>query len=125
MSEEELTDLARQYFTALDARDPDALAETLSENCVLKIETHGIHYDGRKAICALFAERWTQALRARHHDFTHSPSPSTSRITSQFTVTYSGPGADAPKSNANVFTMQGGLITQIAVYMAGANTIKT
>ncbi|NNE89065.1 MAG: nuclear transport factor 2 family protein [Silicimonas sp.] len=125
MNEEDLIDLARQYFTALDARDPDALAETLSENCVLTIETHGIRYDGREAICALFAGRWTGTLRARHHDFTHSPSPSGERMTSQFTVTYSGPGADAPKSNANVFTMKNGEITKIAVYMAGANTIKT
>jgi hypothetical protein len=62
---------------------------------------------------------------AIHHDFIHSPSAVTGRIASQFTVTYSGPGAPEPKSNANVFTMAGGQITRIAVYMAGANSIKT
>lgn len=125
MTDEALIELATRYFTALDARDPDALAAMLSADSVLTIETHNIRYDGREAIRALFAERWKGALRALHHDFTHSPSPSTGRITSQFTVTYSGPNAGAPKSNANVFTMENGEITMIAVYMSGANTIKT
>lgn len=120
-----LITLAEAYFTSLDARNVDALAETLAEDCMLSIETHGIVYEGRDAICALFADRWQGPMRAVHHEFTHSPSPSTGRITSQFTVTYSGPGAGAPKSNANVFTMASRQISKIAVYMAGANTIKT
>ncbi|MCK0100690.1 nuclear transport factor 2 family protein [Pseudohalocynthiibacter sp. F2068] len=125
MTDDALTELAMRYFRALDARDPDALAQTLAEGCIMTIETHGITYDGRDAIRTLFATRWEGPLRAVHHDFTHSPSPSTGRIASQFTVTYSGPGAAEPKSNANVFSTQDGQITQIAVYMAGANTIKT
>ena len=125
MTNDALTDLAMRYFTALDARDPDALAETLAETCVLSIETHGLSYDGRTAIRRLFATRWQGDLHAVHHDFTHSPSQSTGRITSQFTVTYSGPGASEPKSNCNVFTVADGLITRIAVYMSGANTIRT
>lgn len=125
MTDAELTALAERYFTALDARDPDALADTLAKDCILTIETHGIAYEGRDAIRALFATRWEGPLRAVHHDFTQSPSSSTGRIASQYTVTYSGPGASEPKSNANVFAMKDGLITAIAVYMAGANTIKT
>ena len=125
MTDGELTRLATRYFTALDARDPDALAKTLAEDCVLRIETHDITYEGRDAIRTLFATRWEGALQAIHHDFTHSPSAVSGRITSQFTVTYSGPDAAEPKSNANVFSMQDGMITHIAVYMAGSNTIKT
>lgn len=125
MTDADLTDLAMRYFTALDARDPDALAATLSDDCVLTIETHGITHVGREAIRTLFATRWEGPLRAIHHDFTHTPSPSTGRIASQFTVTYSGPGASEPKSNANVFSVRDGRITKIAVYMAGANSIRT
>jgi ketosteroid isomerase-like protein len=125
MTDDDMTDLAMRYFTALDARDPDALARTLSEDCILTIETHDITHPGRAAIRELFATRWQGPLRAVHHDFTHSPSASTGRIASQFTVTYSGPDAPEPKSNANVFSMQDGQITKIAVYMAGANSIKT
>ena len=44
---------------SLDAFDPEALAETLTDDCRLVIETHGIRYDGRDAITGLFAERWT------------------------------------------------------------------
>lgn len=129
MRDEDLIKLAMRYFTALDARDSDALADTLAENCVLRIESHDITYNGKPAICALFVSRWEVPLatmiKARHHDFTHSPSPSYGRITSQFTVTYSGPDAPEPKSNANVFSMQNGKITRISVYMAGANSIKS
>ena len=73
----------------------------------------------------LFAERWQGAMTARHHDFAHTPSAAAGRIASQFTVTYGGDGAPEPKSNANVFTMAGGRITAIQVYMSGANTIRT
>ena len=129
MTDDDLIALAMRYFTALDARDSDALADTLADDCVLKIETHHIRYDGKGAICTLFESRWEVPpdllVQARHHDFTHSPSPSSGRITSQFTVTYSGPDAPLPKSNANVFSMQDGKITRISVYMAGANSIKS
>lgn len=125
MTDDALIELAVRYFTALDARDPEALADTLAADCVMTIETHGITYAGRSAIKDLFATRWQASLRAVHHDFTHSPSAVTGRIASQFTVTYTGPGASEPKSNANVFAMQNGEITKIAVYMAGANTIQT
>ena len=125
MTDDQMTALVMRYFTALDARDPDALAATLAEDCIVTIETHGITYDGRAAIRDLFATRWEGPPRAVHHDFTHTPSASAGRIASQFTVTYSGPGAPEPKSNANVFTMIDGKITRIAVYMAGANTIKS
>lgn len=124
MTDDELTELAKRYFAALDTRDPDDLANTLAEDCIMTIATHGTTYAGRHAIRTLFATRWEQPLRAVHHDFTHSPSPSTGRIASQFTVTYSGPDAAPPKSNANVFSMQDGKITKITVYMAGPNTIK-
>lgn len=125
MTDDALTALAMRYFTALDARDPETLAATLSEDCIMTIETHGITHAGRAAIRDLFATRWQGPMRAIHHDFIHSPSAATGRIASQFTVTYSGPGAPEPKSNANVFTMANGQITRIAVYMAGANSIKT
>lgn len=125
MTDDQMTDLAQRYFTALDARDPHVLAETLAEDCVMTIETHGITHIGRAAIRALFETRWGGAQRAIHHDFTHSPAALVGRIASQFTVTYSGPDAPGPKSNANVFTMRDGRIEKIAVYMAGANTIRT
>lgn len=125
MTNQELIDLAEAYFKALDDRDPPALAAVLSEDCVFTIETHGIRHEGRDAITDLFATRWKGPIRARHHDFTHTPSASDGRIASQFTVTYTGDGAAGPKSNANVFTCRDGLITGIQVYMAGENTIRT
>lgn len=129
MTDDDLVDLAGRYFTALDARDSDALDNILAEDCVLKIETHDITHNGKAAIRALFALRWQvppdAIIRARHHDFTHSPSSSCERITSLFTVTYSGSKAPQPKSNANVFSMHEGKITRISIYMAGANSIKS
>ena len=128
MTDDDLVRLATRYFTALDRRDSDSLADTLADSCLLIIETHNIIHDGKQAICALFESRWTapsdRMVKARHQDVIHSPSQSSGRITSQFTVTYSGPYAPPPKSNANVFSMLDGKITRISVYMAGANSIK-
>jgi ketosteroid isomerase-like protein len=126
MSRDEMIALSQAYFTAMDAFDVGALRELLTEDCVLSIETHGIvHADGA-AIVDLFETRWKDAaVTAVHHDFTHTADPRAGRIASSFTVTYSGPGAPKPKSNANVFTMQGGLITAIRIYMSGANTVRT
>ena len=101
MTDDDLVSLATRYFTALDRRDCDALADTLADSCLLIIETHNIIHDGKQAICALFESRWTvpsdRMVKARHQDVIHSPSQSSGRITSQFTVTYSGP--DAPPRN--------------------------
>ena len=72
MTDDDLVRLATRYFTALDRRDSDAIADTLADSC----------------------------------------------------LTYSGPDAPPPKSNANVFSMREGKITRISVYMAGANSIK-
>ena len=102
-----------------------ALEAVLTPDCRFSIETHGILHDGRAAIVDLFATRWRGHIRARHHDFTHTPSAASGRIASQFTVTYSGEGAAAPKSNANVFTVKNGLISRVQVYMSGENTIRT
>ena len=125
MTASKLTDLAIRYFAALDACSPYTLAQTLAEDCILTIQTHDIAYSGRDTIRTFFATRWEGPLKAVHHNFTHTPSHSTGRIASQFTVTYSGIGAASPKSNANVFTMYNDYITKIDVYMTGENTMKT
>ncbi len=126
MTRDEMIAVAEAYFAALDAFDVSALCAVLSEDCVLSIETHGIVHTGRAAIADLFGTRWKEAaLTAVHHDFTHTADPQAGRIASSFTVTYSGPGAPEPKSNLNVFTVQGGLITAIRIYMSGANTVRS
>ena len=128
MTDDDLVRLATRYFTALDTRDSDTLVDTLADPCLLIIETHNIIHDAKQAICALFESRWTvpsdRMVKARHQDVIHSPFQSSGRITRQFTVTYSGPDAPPPKSNANVFSMRNGKITRISVYMAGANSLK-
>ena len=86
MTDDDLVRLATRYFTALDTRDSDALADTLAGSCLLIIETHNIIHDGKQAICALFESRWTvlsdRMVKARHRDVIHSPSQSSGRITS-------------------------------------------
>ncbi|MEE4118503.1 MAG: nuclear transport factor 2 family protein [Paracoccaceae bacterium] len=127
MTDIEAITLAETWFAALDAFDAQALAETLTKDCVLSIETHGARAEGRAAIVELFATRWAGGgPRARHHTFTHTPAPAHGRIASQFTVTYSQGGeVTDEKSNANVFTIRDGRIAAIQVYMAGGNTIQT
>ena len=126
MTETEAITLAEAWFAALDAFDAQALAETLTDDCVLTIETHGVRTEGRAAIVDLFATRWAgEGPRARHHTFTHTPAPAHGRVASKFTVTYTQGGAAVDeKSNANVFTLRDGRIAAVQVYMAGANTIR-
>ena len=124
MTDQDLIALSEAYFAALDTRDADALARTMTKDCTLSVETHDQHCQGRAAIVDLFAARWDGPVHARHHDFTHTPSAAAGRIVSQFTATYRGDGAPEPKSNANVFTMRDGRIARIQVYMAGANTVR-
>jgi len=127
LTETEAITLVEAYFAALDAFDAEALAGTLTDDCAMSIETHGIRTDGRAAIVDLFATRWAgDGPRAEHHGFTHTAAPARGRVASQFTVTYRVDGAEVDrKSNANVFTLRDGKIAAIQVYMAGANTIRT
>jgi ketosteroid isomerase-like protein len=126
MTRDEMIALSEAFFDAADAFDVAALCKVLSENCVLSIETHGIVHEGRAAISDLFETRWRgAAITAVHHDRSHTADLEASRVATTFTVTYSGPDAPGPKSNANVFTVQGGLISRIQIYMAGANTVHT
>ena len=62
MTDDELVRLATRYFTALDARDSDALTDKLAVSCLLIIGTHniiddGIIDDGKQAILVLFESR--------------------------------------------------------------------
>ena len=59
MTDDDLVRLATRYFTALDTRDSDALADTIADPSRLIIETHNIIHDGKQAICALFESLWT------------------------------------------------------------------
>jgi hypothetical protein len=126
MNRADMIRLSEGFFAALDAMDPDALRNLLTDDCVLNIETHGLVHEGRAAIVDLFSTRWDgAAVTARHHDFSHTADPAANRIASAFTATYSGPEAPEPKSNANIFTLRGNLICRIQVYMAGANTVRS
>lgn len=125
MSAEGLCALVETYFAAIDAQDRAALAETMTADCTLTIETHGVERQGREAVIAIFEARWGSGTSVRHHGFIHTPAPEAGRIASQFTVTYThADGSTEEKSNANVFTVKDGRFSRIAVYMAGANTIS-
>ncbi|RDC75223.1 hypothetical protein DLJ49_00245 [Rhodovulum sp. 12E13] len=127
MTDAEAIALAEAWFAALDAFDAQALADVLTDDCVLTIETHGTRTEGRAAIAELFAARWAgDGPRAQHHAFIHTPAPAHGRIASQFRVTYTQGGEVVDeKSNANVFTLRDARIAAVQVYMAGANSIGT
>lgn len=125
MTGPEMEALVERYFAAIDGQDRAGLAAVLAEDCVLTIETHGITKTGRDAVIAIFEGRWGSGTTVRHHGFTHTASPEAGRIASQFTVSYvHADGSTDEKSNANVFSLRDGVFSGIAVYMAGANTIR-
>lgn len=124
MTDADLIDLVRSYFTAVDAEDMEGVLATLMPDCRFSVETHGVVLDGHDEISGMFRRLWNNHAAVLHDNFTFVPSAATSRIAAQFQVTNTEEdGSKTYKSNCNFFSVQKGRFSTVAVYMAGANTL--
>jgi ketosteroid isomerase-like protein len=124
MTEPEMIALVERYFAAVDGEDFDAIAATLTEECVFTVETHGIRLEGIDRIRRMFDRLWSDHAAVRHHDFTHVAAPRDGRVASRFSVLNTLPdGRQVHKSNCNFFEIRDGRFSHVAVYMAGENTL--
>ena len=126
MTEHEMIELVRRYFTAVDGEDFAAIAATLADDCVFTVETHGIRLSGLDEIRAMFLRLWADHAAVRHYDFVHVAAPGTGRVATRFSVVNTNhDGGQVHKSNCNFFEIADGRFSRIAVYMAGENTLTT
>jgi len=117
-------DLVLRYFAAVDAEDLPAILATLTDDCVFSVETHGVVLTGTRQISDMFTRLWANHRAVRHHDFRFVADPENGRIAAQFKVENTEQdGSLTHKSNCNVFDIRDRLFSQIAVYMAGPNTL--
>jgi len=122
---EKLETQVLRYFAAVDGEDIDALLETLTKDCVFRVETHGIELRGHDAIRGMFERLWSAHAKVKHHAFRHVVDADAGRIASQFQVVNTHPdGSLTHKFNCNFFTDNAGRFGAVSVYMTGDNTLS-
>lgn len=121
-----MIDLVDRYFRGVDQMDFGAISATLTEDCVFTVETHAVRLQGHGDIENMFRRLWRNHQAVRHEKFTYVPAPASGRIAVRFSVVNTlHDGSKRYKSNCNFFETRGGRFSQIAVYMAGENTLDT
>ena len=126
MTKENMIALVRRYFNGVDQQSFDEIAATLNDNCIFTVETHGVRLQGKNEIATMFARLWANHKAVEHKDFSYIAALDDGRIAAQFAVVNTElDGSFVYKSNCNFFTILDNKFTQVAVYMAGPNTLDT
>ena len=124
MTKQKMIELVERYFAAVDSENFKAIQTTLTEDCVFTVETHAIRLVGLDEIREMFGRLWADHAAVRHYDFVHVAAPDDGRIATRFSVINTHrDGRQVHKSNSNFFEIRDGLFNQVAVYMAGENTL--
>ena len=126
MTQQEMIDLVKRYFHGVDQEDFGAISETLTDDCVFTVETHGVKLQGIGEIERMFQRLWDNHAKVIHQHFVYVPAPDDGRIAARFAVLNTHhDGSQTHKSNCNFFEIRGRRFSRIAVYMAGENTLNS
>ena len=124
MTDDEMIDLVRKYFGAVDAGDLDTVLSTLSLDCKFTVETHGVELNGHHELRGMFERLWKNHAAMVHDQMTFVPNAAVGRIAAQFRVVNTEhDGSTTYKSNCNFFDVDYGRFSRVAVYMAGETTL--
>ena len=119
-----LKEIVLKYFRGVDDEDIDLIFETLSEDCLFNVETHGVSLKGHDQISGMFERLWSHHAWVKHDQFHFVEDPSGEDIAVRFQVTNQlHDGSHVYKSNCNFFTLKDGKFTEVRVYMTGENTL--
>ena len=125
MTEDEMIKLVETYFAGVDGEDFDVIRNTITDDCVFTVETHGVELTTMDDIRSMFDRLWANHSAVQHKDFAHIVDTGRQRISSQFEVVNTHhDGSLAHKSNCNFFDIRGDRFCRISVYMAGENTLN-
>ena len=125
MEKTDYEELVLNYFKGVDEENIDAILETLTEDCVFSIETHGIKLVGHKEIISMFKRLWKNHKSVEHKEFYFVKDPISNQIAVRFQVkNVLRDDQIVSKSNCNFFTLKDGVFSEVRVYMAGENTLN-
>lgn len=125
MEKTDYEELVLDYFKGVDEENIDAILETLTEDCVFSIETHGIKLVGHKEIISMFKRLWKNHKSVEHREFYFVKDHISNRIAVRFQVkNVLHNDQIVLKSNCNFFTLKNGIFSEVRVYMAGENTLN-
>ena len=125
MKEINAENLVLKYFKGVDEENISSVLDTLTEDCVFSIETHGIKLVGHDEITSMFKRLWNNHASVEHKDFYFVKDAMKNQVAVRFQViNILHNDQIISKSNCNFFTLKDGIFSEVRVYMAGENTLN-
>ena len=125
MKEINAENLVLKYFKGVDEENISSVLDTLTEDCVFSIETHGIKLVGHDEITSMFKRLWKNHTSVEHKDFYFVKDAMKNQVAVRFQViNILHNNQIISKSNCNFFTLKDGIFSEVRVYMAGENTLN-
>jgi hypothetical protein len=125
MKEINAENLVLKYFKGVDEENISSILDTLTEDCVFSIETHGIKLVGHDEITSMFKRLWKNHASVEHKDFYFVKDAMKNQVAVRFQViNILHNDQIISKSNCNFFTLKDGIFSEVRVYMAGENTLN-
>ena len=125
MKEINAENLVLKYFKGVDEGNISSVLDTLTEDCVFSIETHGIKLVGHDEITSMFKRLWKNHASVEHKDFYFVKDAMKNQVAVRFQViNILHNDQIVSKSNCNFFTLKDGIFSEVRVYMAGENTLN-
>ena len=125
MKEINAENLVLKYFKGVDEENISSVLDTLTEDCVFSIETHGIKLVGHDEITSMFKRLWKNHASVEHKDFYFVKDTMKNQVAVRFQViNILHNDQIISKSNCNFFTLKDGIFSEVRVYMAGENTLN-
>ena len=125
MKEINAENLVLEYFKGVDEENISSVLDTLTEDCVFSIETHGIKLVGHDEITSMFKRLWKNHASVEHKDFYFVKDAMKNQVAVRFQViNILHNDQIISKSNCNFFTLKDGIFSEVRVYMAGENTLN-
>ena len=125
MKEINAENLVLKYFKGVDEENISSVLDTLTEDCVFSIETHGIKLVGHDEITSMFKRLWKNHASVEHKDFYFVKDAVKNQVAVRFQViNILHNNQIISKSNCNFFTLKDSIFSEVRVYMAGENTLN-
>ena len=125
MKEINAENLVLKYFKGVDEENISSVLDTLTEDCVFSIETHGVKLVGHDEITSMFKRLWKNHASVEHKDFYFVKDAMKNQVAVRFQViNILHNNQIISKSNCNFFTLKDGIFSEVRVYMAGENTLN-
>lgn len=115
---------AEAYFRDVDAFDLEAILSHLSDDVILEVPTHGVRKDGMDAVRQTYVNRAETVSKSWHGNFRFTADEAESQLAVRLDVKRTNAdGTPEDMDNLTLLTFNSGLISHIAVWMSGNNSL--